>query len=107
MSAHRDGEDRGGPAHGVRFEITRGEAGVAPAEIVYRGVARLEGATFDAEVRVTRDAASARITGGGLAGERIASLEKALAALVRAATRAPLAEGRLPPRRIVRWRALD
>jgi hypothetical protein len=90
------------PAHGVRFEVARGGA---EAEIVYRGHARSAShGAVPVEVHVTEAGAVARVTTDALPHDVRADWEKALSALVRAATRGPLLEGRALPRKITRWR---
>jgi hypothetical protein len=85
--------------------------------VVYRGFVHLPGADLPLEVRVEMSggATHARI-GEGSEGARgvgppaappwkgAAEMEKAAAALVRAATKAALAGGGALPRKIVRWR---
>lgn len=101
------------PEHGVRFEVTRPDPADPASELVYRGFAHgVSGpsgarASVRCEVRVRADGVVASLERGDLPQELHAEIEKALSALVRATTRGPLGEGRLPPRKIVRWRPLS
>jgi len=79
----------------------------------YRGFAHLPDADLPMDVRVEpagegsgegRTAVTARIDGASAEGVDVATLEKAAAALVKAAARAAKDAGRPLPRRIVRWR---
>ena len=90
---------------GVRIEVVA-DGEPSDGRVVYRGKARTETGAFEIEVQVDRDAASARVI-DELQPALKARLEKLVGALVRAATRAELTSGRAPPRKIVRWRALD
>ena len=96
-----------GSARGVRIELVRDEAEPQGAPLVYRGFADV-GRRLDVVVSADLASARARVDPGGADTDAalIARLEKTIAALVRAATRAELEEGRAPPRKIVRWRSL-
>jgi hypothetical protein len=91
------------PAHGVRFALDLAPDGEG-ADVVYRGFAHLPEADLPLEVRVGEAGATASLDASAAPSAPRAELERAAAALVRAAVRAPLAEGRRPPRRVVRWR---
>ena len=88
---------------GVRIEVTRGDDSEKDGSFVYRGTARTESAEVPIEIVAAVAGASARCLEPR---EEAVRIEKMAQALVRAATRAELEEGRLPPRKIVRWRAL-
>ena len=92
------------PDHGVRLEIVR-DAQLVGTVFVYRGHVHTPTASKRVEVRVTAEAATASIERGDAEAREIDALEKTVSALVRAASRSHLVEGRLPPRRIVRWRS--
>jgi len=91
------------PATGARYCVERDAAGGSPEEAIYRGFVHLPHADLPLEVRVAlpAGATSATLTG---AGEARPDLEKAAAALVRAATKPAVLAGTALPRRIVRWR---
>jgi hypothetical protein len=91
----------GRPTSGSRFEVEQVEQ--APDSVTYRGHVHLPGASHPLEVRVPLPdgAATARVEG---AGEAAAELERAAAALVRAAVRNAHSADRPLPRKIVRWR---
>ena len=89
----------GRPAAGARYVLERvEETGEA---VVYRGFVHLPDADRPVVVRVELPggAPHASLGAGGAA-----EMEKAAAALVRAATRATVAAGGALPRKIVRWR---
>ena len=92
------------PDHGVRLEIVR-DAQLVGTAFIYRGHVHTPTASKRVEVRVTAEAAKASIEHGDAEAREIDALEKTVSALVRAASRSHLVEGRLPPRRIVRWRS--
>lgn len=88
-----------GPA-ALRLSVSRGEAD-ADGAYVYRGDVVYAGVSFGLTVRATSaDAAISWDT----APQDSTRIEKVVKALVRAATRAELAAGAPPPRRITRWR---
>ncbi|NUP06564.1 MAG: hypothetical protein HOW73_10945 [Polyangiaceae bacterium] len=91
------------PEHGVRFELVLEEREGERA--VYQGFAFTPERSIPLVVVAEIASAKARI-GGEERPANADALEKAAAALVRAATRAELAEGAAVPRKIVRWRAL-
>jgi len=97
------------PTSGVRYAIERvSEAGTVTE---YRGFAHLPAVDLALAVRVDepesqgegRAAVAAKIEGEGSEAD-VPGLEKAAAALVKAAVRAARDAGRPLPRRIVRWR---
>ena len=92
----------GRPTAGVRYVLERAGDGRAPVgdTLVYRGFAHTPEADLPLEVTIALPggATQARIEGG------TAEMEKAAAALARAATKSELAEGTELPRKIVRWR---
>jgi hypothetical protein len=97
------------PSAGARYAVERAED--RPDAVIYRGFVHLPDRDLPLEVQVARPsgAATARVGEGARVGEwarekGVAELEKAAAALVRAATKAALASGGEPPRKIVRWR---
>jgi hypothetical protein len=90
---------------GVRIELVC-ESPTAEGTLVYRGFADA-GRRLAVEVFAGREGARAVIEAQPTDDpELVARLEKLVAALVRAATRAELEQGRTPPRKIVRWRSL-
>jgi hypothetical protein len=97
----------GDPPRGVRIELVRDEEEQAVSPLVYRGFADV-GRRLDVVVSVDLASARARVDAGAepVDAGLIAQLEKTISALVRAATRAELEEGRSPPRKIARWRSL-
>lgn len=93
------------PQQGVRFAIER--ATETEKTTVYRGFAHLPEDDIALEVYVDegegeRASVTAKLADGS--GERRTELEKAAAALVKAAVRGAKDAGRALPRRIVRWR---
>ena len=99
------GPDKALPENGVRFELVRNEPRSASDEILYEGHAHTSSGSFALRVTVTSEAARASLSGvSDLSPEAAESLEKSAAALVRAATRTRIGEGRPTPRKIVRWR---
>lgn len=104
MSASSSSQPSLRPEHGVRVEVVRG-AGDLSGVLIYRGHAHTPQTSWPIEVRVSVDAAKASIDRGDLTSPELDALEKSVSALVRAATRSHLIEGRTPPRKIVRWRA--
>ncbi|MDI1437379.1 MULTISPECIES: hypothetical protein [Polyangium] len=100
------------PTAGVRYALVRGEGEEEGAGVTYRGFAHLPDVDLPLEIRVEqageggaegRANVAARIEGAAV-GVDVAGLEKAGAALVKAALRAARDAGRPMPRRIVRWR---
>jgi len=102
------------PEHGVRFELLR-ESGGPGAEIVYRGAVYLglpyvssalaSDRAVPIVVRLDGEASVvAELLWAGADG-RGRELAKVAEALVRAATRSCLRDGRSVPNRITRWRA--
>ncbi|MDC3957925.1 hypothetical protein [Polyangium jinanense] len=98
------------PTAGVRYALER--AAEEESGATYRGFAHLPDADLPLEVRVEQTSeggaegranVTARIEGAAV-GVDVAGLEKAGAALVKAALRAARDAGRAMPRRIVRWR---
>jgi hypothetical protein len=98
------------PASGARFALDwlgPGPGGGVGPVALYRGFVHLPDADLPLEVRVEASAAHALIApdaGAHRPAAELRELERIAAALVRAAPKGPLAEGRPPPRRIVRWR---
>jgi hypothetical protein len=96
------------PEHGVRYELVRVDHGRGEdaGVTVYRGHAHMKTGSLPLEARVDHASggASARIDGSGSEAALLRDLEKGAAALVRATARPYLADGRPPPRRILRWR---
>lgn len=91
------------PASGARFAVDRVDDEPGPGA-VYRGFVHLPDADLPLVVRVGEAGATATVDAPAASPEARADLERVAASLVRTAARAPLAEGRRPPRRIVRWR---
>jgi hypothetical protein len=92
------------PSAGVRYVVDLC-VGEDPEAHVYRGFAHLPDASLDLVVRVAREGGKATASIAcppGVAAKD--KLEKEAAALVRAATKAAVAEGIEPPQRIARWR---
>jgi len=98
------------PTAGVRYVLERGEDEAASP--TYRGFAHLPELDLPLEINVEqpgedgaegKSSVTARIAGAA-EGVDVAGLEKAGAALVKAALRAARDAGRPMPRRIVRWR---
>ncbi|MDI1478989.1 hypothetical protein [Polyangium sp. y55x31] len=89
------------PTAGVRYALERADEEESSA--TYRGFAHLPDADLPLEIRVEQASVTARIEGAAV-GVDVAGLEKAGAALVKAALRAARDAGRPMPRRIVRWR---
>lgn len=92
------------PAFGVRYVVERVEA--SAERVVYRGHAHLPAGSLPLEVRVALPggATEARLEAAEGDASQGAELQKAAAALVRAATKAAVASGKALPRKIVRWR---
>jgi hypothetical protein len=99
------------PTAGVRYAIERAsedETGV----VVYRGFAHVPDADLPLVVRVEHDSASGTEGRSNVVAKLdesvaiadVSAIEKAAAALVKAAARAARDAGRPLPRRIVRWR---
>jgi hypothetical protein len=89
----------GRPSAGVRYALEKAEE--TSEAVRYRGFVHLPDADLPLEVRVDLPggATHAEVGPGGTA-----EMEKAAAALVRAATKALVAAGGPLPRKIVRWR---
>lgn len=93
------------PHQGVRYAVERATA--EGKTTVYRGFAHLPEQDIALEIRVEEgegERASVTAKLDEIAGESRAELEKAAAALVKAAVRGAKDAGRALPRRIVRWR---
>jgi hypothetical protein len=97
------------PSAGARYAVERAED--REDAVIYRGFVHLPDRDLPLEVHVARPSGATTATlGEGSASlgaaEAVsgADLEKAAAALVRAATKAALASGGELPRKIVRWR---
>jgi hypothetical protein len=101
------------PTAGVRYALERADDDGAAT--IYRGFAHVPDADLPIEVRVEQpsgepgvvDRSSVRASIDAAAaegGHDVPGLEKAAAALVKAAARAARDAGRPLPRRIVRWR---
>jgi hypothetical protein len=89
----------GRPSAGARLVLEKVEE--TPAALLYRGFVHLPAADVPAEARVELPGGAVSVTlGEGGTPE----LVKTSAALVRAATKTPLASGGAAPRKIVRWR---
>lgn len=104
MSAQRGGHPHtpgatGRPSAGARYALEKAEE--TGQAVVYRGFVHLPDADVPAEVSVELPGGAARAT---LGPGGTAEMEKAAAALVRAATKACVAGGGALPRKIVRWR---
>ena len=94
------------PESGVRYVLAR--ARVEPDRLVYEGFAHLPDADVPLVVEVAIPAGTVHATSKsteGVTEERAADLARNVAPLVRAATKAEIASGEAPPRKIVRWRA--
>lgn len=109
MSAGEGGGDdphgtfAGHPEHGVRIELVLEEREGARA--TYQGFAFTHEARHVLVVVAELEGARATLAGDDKPANA-AAIEKAAAALVRAATRAELEEGVAVPRKIVRWRSV-
>jgi hypothetical protein len=94
----------GRPTAGVRLSVERAPDApldAAPGALTYRGFLHMPESDVLAEATVALPGGAVTVAlGEGGTPE----LSKWAAALVRAATKAPLAGGRVPPRKIVRWR---
>lgn len=89
-------------AGGLRLSIARGAETEVDGAWIYRGTIVVHGVSYDVGARVT--ASEATLTWASAAPPDVSAIEKSARALIRAATRAELAEGRPPPRRVTRWR---
>jgi hypothetical protein len=95
------------PTVGVRYAVERG--GENGAVVIYSGFAHLPDADLPLVVRVEHDETGgrtnvvAKVDDAGNVADG-AGLERAAAALVKAAARGARDAGRSLPRRIVRWR---
>ncbi len=89
----------GRPSAGLRLVVERAEE--SAEAIVYRGFVHLPAADVPAEARVELPGGAVSVT---LGEGGTPDLVKTAAALVRAATKTPLAGGGAAPRKIVRWR---
>ncbi len=87
------------PSAGARYALEKAEE--TGETVIYRGFVHLPDADVPAEVRVERAGGASR---AALGPGGTAEMEKAAAALVRAATKASVAAGSPLPRKIVRWR---
>ncbi|MFO0616077.1 MAG: hypothetical protein U0414_26015 [Polyangiaceae bacterium] len=76
---------------------------VPEGTFLYRGTVALAGASIDLVARVS--AADVELTWGSEPAD-FPRVDKLVRALLRAATRAELAQGIAPPRRVTRWREL-
>jgi hypothetical protein len=90
----------GRPTAGARLAVEKAEE--RADAVVYRGFVHLPEADVPAEITIELPSGATRAKLGELGTPELA---KAAAALVRAATKAPLAGGTALPRKIVRWRA--
>lgn len=93
------------PTSGVRYALAHAQASAELAE--YRGFAHLPEADVPLTVRVALPSGAVKAEAtptSGVPAARLAELSKAVAALVRAATKGDVAEGRVLPRKITRWR---
>jgi hypothetical protein len=89
----------GRPTAGMRLTVERAED--APDTVIYRGFVHLPEHDVPAEARIALPGGAVKVAlGEGGTPE----MEKWAAALVRAATKAPLAAGGALPRKITRWR---
>lgn len=86
---------------GLKLTILRDEDAAGPP-FVYEGDVIVRETRFAVVARVDASAADVRLPEG--IDEKAARLTRAL---VRAATKAALTSGEAPPRKIVRWRAID
>lgn len=100
------------PEHGIRYELVRVEGDAQEGVTLYRGHAHTKEGSVPLEARIEHASGSASARVGDSdrrpsqdeEGVSLRELEKGAAALVRATARSYLAEGRRPPRRILRWR---
>lgn len=92
----------GRPTAGARFVLELAEE--TAAAVIYRGLVHLPGADVPATVTLELRDGAVRAARATLGEGGTPDLEKAAAALVRAATRALVAGGSPLPRKIVRWR---
>jgi hypothetical protein len=88
----------GRPTEGARYVVERAEADAT--RVIYRGTAHLPDADLPLEVTVALPSGATSASLPGAPPE----LEKAAAALIRAATKSAVASGAALPRKIVRWR---
>jgi hypothetical protein len=89
----------GRPTAGARLVVEKTDEGATA--VTYRGLVYLPDADVEAEATVALPGGATRVT---LGAGGSAELEKAMAALVRAATKPQVAAGEALPRKIVRWR---
>lgn len=94
------------PTTGVRYAVER--SGVDGKTVIYSGFAHLPDADVPLVVRVEEEAADGRANVVArvedAAATDAAAIERAAAALIKAAARSARDAGRSLPRRIVRWR---
>jgi hypothetical protein len=96
----------GRPAHGLRLEVIRDDDASTRERVTYRGHVHVKEASIALELVATAAGVEVALDArAGLPPEDREVLEKQVAALVRAATRAELAEDAPLPQRISRWRA--
>lgn len=101
----------GRPSAGVRVEVERvfdeaaSEGSVAEAGARYVGHAHLASGSLALRVRATARGVEVTLEAGGAPVPE--GLVAVVSALIRAATKRDLTAGSPPPKRIVRWRALD
>jgi hypothetical protein len=96
------------PGAGARYALEQVDA-VDPDILVYRGFVHFPGADVPIEVRLARSAQGvARVSLDAAAipdgGPSAAHIERAAAALVKAAVKAAASAERPPPRKLARWR---
>ena len=95
------------PTTGVRYAVER--SAVDGRAVIYKGFAHLPDADVPLVVRVEEEGADgrtnvvAKVDEAGFVGDGPA-IERAAAALIKAAARGARDAGRTLPRRIVRWR---
>jgi hypothetical protein len=89
----------GRPTAGLRLSLEKAREDAEA--VTYRGTVHLPHADVPAEVAVALPGGAVTVT---LGEGGTPALEKTASALVRAATKAPVAGGASLPRKIVRWR---
>lgn len=95
------------PTAGIRYAVER--TGLDGTTVIYSGFAHLPDADVPLLVRVEDDEAAGRTNviakvDGATEGADGVAIERAAAALIKAAARGARDAGRALPRRIVRWR---
>ena len=94
------------PSAGARYSVEKAEE--REDAVIYRGFVHLPDRDLPLEVRIELPGGATRAAigegQGSAEGPGRADMEKAAAALVRAATKSALASGSALPRKIVRWR---